>query len=154
MNLRKGNELVLSDLCMEIVKAFTSNSLHTEIVIRGTVWDPLFRASDIGAVLGITNIRTSIMNFDHTEREVHTMNTLGGDQSVTFLTEKGLYKVLFKCRKEIAVQFQNWVCDVIKEIRLSGKYELTQLKEKNSQLQREIKENSQYNELMGTNYLA
>jgi hypothetical protein len=50
---------------MDIVKAFNSNDLHTEIIIKGTVNDPLFRASDIGAQ-----------------------------------------------------KFQNWVCDVIKEIRV------------------------------------
>jgi anti-repressor protein len=52
------------------------------------------------------------------------MHTLGGDQQVTFLTEKGLYKVLFKSRKPIAEKFQNWVCEVIKEIRLNGLYDL------------------------------
>jgi prophage antirepressor-like protein len=45
-------------------------------------------------------------------------------QDVTFLTEKGLYKVLFRSRKPIAQKFQNWVCEVIKEIRLNGLYEL------------------------------
>ena len=66
--------------------------LHTEIVIKGTVNDPLFRASDIGVVLEISNIRTSIMDFDESEKVVHTMHTLGGNQDVTFLTEKGLYR--------------------------------------------------------------
>ena len=109
---------------MDIVKAFNSNELHTEIVIKGTYDNPLFRASDVGVVLEISNIRTSIQFFNDTEKVVHTMDTLGGTQDVTFLTEKGLYKVLFKSRKPIAEKFQNWVCDIIKEIRLKGKYEL------------------------------
>jgi len=109
---------------MDIVKAFNSNELHTEIVIKGTYDNPLFRASDIGVVLEISNIRTSIQLFNDTEKVVHTMDTLGGTQEVTFLTEKGLYKVLFKSRKPIAEKFQNWVCEIIKEIRLTGKYEL------------------------------
>ena len=111
---------------MDIVKAFNSNSLHTEIVIRGTHEEPLFRASDIGVVLDIANIRTSIQYFDDTERHVHTMDTSTGPKHVTFLTEKGLYKVLFKSRKPIAEKFQNWVCEVIKELRLKGTYELKQ----------------------------
>ena len=77
---------------MDIVKAFNANDLHTEIVIKGTIDDPLFRASDIGVVLEISNIRTSIMDFDDSEKVVHTMHTLGGNQDVTFLTEKGLYR--------------------------------------------------------------
>jgi prophage antirepressor-like protein len=109
---------------MEIVKAFNQNELHTEIVIKGTSENPLFRASDIGNVLEITNIRTTINDFNTTEKVVHTMDTLGGSQQVTFLTEKGLYKVLFKSRKPIAEKFQNWVCEVIKEIRLHGIYDL------------------------------
>ena len=109
---------------MDIVKAFNTNDLHTEIVIKGTVNDPLFRASDIGVVLEISNIRTSIMDFDESEKVVHSMNTLGGNQEVTFLTEKGLYKVLFRSRKPIAQKFQNWVCEVIKEIRVTGIYNM------------------------------
>ena len=109
---------------MDIVKAFNSNNLHTDVIIKGTKTDPLFRASDIGVVLEISNIRTSIMDFDESEKVVHSMNTLGGNQEVTFLTEKGLYKMLFRSRKPIAQRFQNWVCEVIKEIRLNGLYEL------------------------------
>ena len=113
---------------MDIVKAFNSNDLHTEIVIKGTNEEPMFRASDIGQILDISSIRSVIRDFDSSEKGVVTTDTLGGTQDVTFLTEKGLYKVLFKSRKPIAEKFQNWVCDVIKEIRLRGKYELeTQL---------------------------
>ena len=109
---------------MEIVTAFNDNNLHTEIIIKGSKTEPLFRASDIGVILEMTNIRAHIQTFDITEKVVHSMQTLGGSQDVTFLTEKGLYKVLFKSRKPIAEKFQNWVCEVIKEIRLTGIYDL------------------------------
>jgi prophage antirepressor-like protein len=109
---------------MDIVKAFNENNLHTEIVIKGTIDQPLFRASDIGNVLDMSNIRATIMEFDETEKVVNTIDTPGGAQQVSFLTEKGLYKVLFRSRKHIAQKFQNWVCEVIKEIRLKGVYDL------------------------------
>ena len=109
---------------MDIIRAFNANTLHTNIVISGTTEEPLFRASDIGEVLELSNIRANIQFFDETEKVVNTIDTLGGSQQVTFLTEKGLYKVLFKSRKPIAETFQNWVCDVIKEIRLKGVYDL------------------------------
>lgn len=109
---------------MEIVKAFQNNELTIHVTIQGSYEEPLFRASDIGAVLGITNIHTSIKDFDQTEKVIHTMDTLGGPQEVTFLTEFGLYEMLFKSRKSIARQFKKWVCEVIKEIRINGKYEL------------------------------
>jgi prophage antirepressor-like protein len=118
---------------MEVVKAFNSNELHTNIVIKGTYNDPLFRASDVGEILEISTIRSVIRDFNDTEKVVHTMHTLGGSQQVTFLTEKGLYKVLFKSRKPIAEKFQNWVCEVIKEIRLNGIYDLQKELEKSQE---------------------
>ena len=36
---------------MEIVKAFNSNTLHAEITIKGTIENPLFRATDIASVI-------------------------------------------------------------------------------------------------------
>ena len=122
---------------MEIVKAFNSNELHTDIIIKGTYNEPLFRASDIGEILEMSNIRATIQHFDDSEKVVNSIDTLGGSQQVTFLTEKGLYKVLFKSRKSIAEKFQNWVCEVIKEIRLTGSYILEkQLKEKEELIQK------------------
>ena len=139
---------------MDIIKAFNSNDLHTNIVIKGTYNEPLFRASDIGEVLEISNIRTSIQNFNETERHVHTMDTSTGPKQVSFLTEKGLYKVLFKSRKPIAEKFQNWVCEVIKEIRINGIYVLeTQLKEKEEQIQQKEEQIQQKEEQIKENYI-
>uniref|UniRef100_A0A6C0I2K3 Uncharacterized protein n=1 Tax=viral metagenome TaxID=1070528 RepID=A0A6C0I2K3_9ZZZZ len=86
---------------MDIVKAFNSNDLHTEIIIKGTVNDPLFRASDIGVVLELSNIRMSITDFDESEKVVSTADTLGGTQEVTFLTEK------FKMHVKYIKYFEN-----------------------------------------------
>ena len=131
---------------MDIVKAFNSNELHTEIIIKGNIQNPLFRASDIGIVLDISTIRSVIRDFNETEKVVLSTHTLGGLQDVTFLTEKGLYKVLFKSRKPIAEKFQDWICEVIKELRLKGTYDLQQqLEQKTNELtQIEDKKNKEY----------
>lgn len=121
---------------MDIIKAFEYNDMHQHITVQGTHEEPLFRASDVAAVLEMTNIRVMIKDFDNTEKDVRIAYTPGGPQEVTFLTEKGLYQVLFTSRKPIAKQFKNWVCQVIKEIRLNGKYELEkQITEATYQLQ-------------------
>ena len=121
---------------MDIVRAFNSNELHTEIVIKGTSDKPLFRASDVGVVLDITTIRSVIRDFDDSEKMVHTMQTIGGLQEVTFLTEKGLYKVLFRSRKPIAKKFQDWVFEVVNEIRVNGIYDLKkEMETKNNEMQ-------------------
>ena len=92
---------------MEIVKAFSENNLHTEIVIKGTHKDPLFRASDIGLILELTNIHKSIKDFNETQKVITESSTLGGNQKMVFLTEIGLYNVLFISRKPIAKIFKN-----------------------------------------------
>jgi prophage antirepressor-like protein len=109
---------------MEVVKAFTTNGLHTEIVIKGSYDSPLFRVSDIGEVLNMCNIRATLQHFDESEKVSQVIDTSGGKQEVSFLTEKGLYKILFRSRKPIAEKFQNWVCEVVKDIRIKGKYQL------------------------------
>jgi prophage antirepressor-like protein len=98
---------------MEVVKAFTSNTSSHNITILGTHDNPLFRASEIGEILEIIKIRNTIIDFDDTEKVAQMMGTPGGNQNITFLTEKGLYKLLFRSRKEIAIQFQDWVCEIL-----------------------------------------
>ena len=65
---------------MDIIKAFNANNLHTEIVIKGTINDPLFRASDVGLVLEMVNVRASINGFDDSEKVVRKSSTLGGER--------------------------------------------------------------------------
>jgi len=51
----------------------------------------------------------SIIDFDESEkRAVSSTDSTGRMQDVTFLTGKGLYKVLFRSRKPIAQRFQDW----------------------------------------------
>jgi prophage antirepressor-like protein len=109
---------------MDIIETFQNNNAGMHITIRGTHEEPLFRASDIGAILDIAKIRNTMSDFDPTEKIALTMGTPGGPQEVLFLTEKGLYQVLFTSRKPIAKKFKNWVCEVIRELRLNGKYQL------------------------------
>lgn len=121
---------------MDIIKAFTNNTTEYKINISGTFEEPLFRASDIANILDLKSFHASIIDFDETEKILQKIETPGGKQDINFLTEKGLYKLLFRSRKPIANQFQNWLCDVIKEIRIHGKYELQKLlEEKDKQLE-------------------
>jgi len=120
---------------MELVRDFTTNNFHIPIKIIGTHDNPLFCAYSIAEILDITNIRMTIQNFDETEKVSQIFETKRGPQNVSFLTEKGLYKVLFRSRSQIAEKFQDWICEVIKEIRLNGQYKLQQqLKEKEEEL--------------------
>lgn len=118
---------------MEIVRDFENNK---HILIKGTFEEPLFRATDIGEILELTNIHKTIREFSEQEKVSITLMTPGGPQKISFLTEKGLYKVLFRSRMPVAEKFQDWICEVIKEIRINGQYKLQkELEEKEKELE-------------------
>ena len=110
---------------MDILKAFvfdgTSHQVH---ILLDENHDPLFKASDIGKVLTIKNIRTSIVDFDEHEACVRSTYTSSGERKATFLTEQGVFKLIMRSRKPIAKPFQTWVFNVLKTIRKTGKYDL------------------------------
>jgi len=60
---------------------------------------------------------------DCKDKVAHDIGT-GGMQNVLFLTERGLYKIIAKSNKPIAKKFQDWMVNVIKELRQQGEYKL------------------------------
>jgi hypothetical protein len=127
---------------MDIVRASTDAGLERGVTIQGTsddplglvntretYEDPLFQASQIGALLGLVNIRETIKEFDGDETRVSLtragprysspswastacsehpaspsmrtkrVSVQPGPQSTQFLTELGLYRLLGMSRK-------------------------------------------------------
>lgn len=78
---------------MDILKLFNLYDKEIQINIKGTIEDPLFQANQIGKLLTIKNIRSTIEKFDEDEKkdDVDTIDTIGRKQKATFLTEIGLY---------------------------------------------------------------
>jgi len=111
---------------MDILKAFSLCDKEYPINIQGTIDEPLFQANQIGKLLEMTNINKLLSSFDNIEKVITQSYTLGGMQNVTFLTERGLYKVLARSNKPIAKKFQDWMVNVIKELRQQGEYRLKQ----------------------------
>ena len=109
---------------MDILKAFVLDGKEHNINILWKDEKPLFRASEIGNILDIKDIHTSIRNFDEDEKVRHFMPTPGGQQEILFLTKYGVYKILMTSRKPIAKPFQKWLYKVIENIEETGKYEL------------------------------
>jgi prophage antirepressor-like protein len=139
----------LKDDTSLLVKQF--NGLN--IQVYGTCEQPLFKAKDIGDLLGIKNIRDTLSSLDgdcKTKRNVGNAD-VGNNSDTWFVTEDGLYELLFISRKPVAKSFRAWVRDVLKEIRLKGKYDLQEqlkLKEqefeaKQLQLQQELESKEQ-----------
>ena len=114
---------------MDILKAFSLLDESYPINIQGTLEKPLFQANQIGKMLGMTNIHKNLRDYSDKYKVLTLSSTLGGQQKTIFLTEKGLYKVLGHSRKPIAEVFQNWIVDIIEELRVTGTYTLQKTNE-------------------------
>ena len=72
------------------------------VEIYGAHDEPLFKAIEIGEMLGLVNIRETIKDYNSKQKVISSTDTVGGLQKTTFLTEIGLYKVIFKSKKKFA----------------------------------------------------
>lgn len=115
---------------MDIVKSFVNNDTVVDVLISGTVEHPLLRACDVGKVLGLRNVRSTISDYGSNEKVNIMMEHNGAMKPIIFLTEHGLYRLLMRSNMPIAYRFQQWVYSVITEIRLNGQYKLQQEMEK------------------------
>jgi len=128
-----------------LVKQF--NGLN--IQVYGTYEEPLFKAKDIGDLLGIKNIKDTINGMDDQCKILKKAPVGITDRCLEqlFLTEDGLYELLFISRKPIAKQFKVWIRNIIKEIRRKGKYDLEEkIKEHQQQLEAKEQELLSYKE--------
>lgn len=64
-------------------------------------------------------------NVDEEEKVTSIVFTPGGNQNAWFLTEDGLYEVLMQSRKPQAKQFKKGVKEILKSIRRTGCYSVT-----------------------------
>ena len=123
-----------------IVKAFENNpiSIITEDINNKKIY--CFKASDVGKVLNIVNIRTSIMNFDDDEKVVRTTySSKGGNPETIYLTSQGVYRLLYNSKKEIAKKFRKWAGNILDDIIFNESAELKkQLEEKEKIFKNEL----------------
>ncbi|QYB17801.1 hypothetical protein PV-S19_0438 [Pacmanvirus S19] len=129
---------------MEIIELAKELFQGNEIRIFGTIDMPKFLANDVAKILDIKNVRTSISKFeDYKKCDVRIMDTTGRMQTMTALTEPGLYALVLKSKKPIAKEFEKWVLtEVLPTIRNSGKYNIQDTidKQKLEMLENENKE--------------
>ena len=100
--------------------------------------NPWFVAADVCGYFGLTNSRNVVARLDDDEKGVCIVDTLGGPQQMTIVSESGLYHMLFTMepdnargisgteiekRKEKLKAFKRWVThEVIPSIRKHGVY--------------------------------
>lgn len=122
---------------------FDFNGNNVEVfVVDGKEY---FNMTHVGNVLGIKNVHTSTVDFDEFYKvkltnemlensDVHTTYNENSALRTTysrrlnnigemFLTESGVYRLVFKSRKAEALEFQQWVFgEVLPQIRRTGGY--------------------------------
>ena len=67
---------------INLLKTFkiVEENIDFEINILGSIENPLFHAKDLGTLLGFSNIRVIINEFDDDERLTLSTKTVGGNQ--------------------------------------------------------------------------
>lgn len=88
--------------------------------------EPWFVAKDVCAILGLAHIARSLSKIPDTQKGVHQMNTLGGTQQLSIISEAGLYRLVMRSDKPEAEPFIAWVTEeVLPTIRKTGGAYLT-----------------------------
>lgn len=109
----------------EITLISKSTFLGKEIDVYGNAENPLFLAKDVAAWIEHSDVSMMMRNVDDEEKVTSIVCTPEGNQNAWFLTEDGLYEVLMQSRKPQAKQFKKGVKEILKSIRRTGCYSVT-----------------------------
>lgn len=102
---------------------FIFDTLPVRAVLRDG--EPWFVAADLAAVLDYSETAAMTRHLDDDEKGLSTVQTLGGPQEMTIISESGLYAAILKSRKPEARQFRRWVTgEVLPSIRKTGSYQM------------------------------
>lgn len=103
---------------------YQNNKVRT-VDMDGAPW---FVLKDVCEVLGLGNSRMVSDRLDEDEKGVSKIDTLGGAQNVTIISESGLYNVILRSDKPEAKPFRKWVTsEVLPTIRKTGSYTMPKL---------------------------
>jgi len=92
-------------------------------VVTDEQGEPWFVAADVGHVLELGNVHSSLNLLDDDETALHTMET---GHRVSIVNESGLYSLVLRSRKPEAKAFKRWITrDVLPAIRRTGRYSVT-----------------------------
>ena len=107
---------------MSEIKLFEKEEFgKVRVVIRND--NPWFVAKDVCVCLEIGNSRDAVASLDDDEKGVGIIDTPGGKQEMSIVSEPGLYSLILRSRKPEAKAFKRWVThDILPSIRKHGLY--------------------------------
>jgi anti-repressor protein len=107
---------------MNGIQIFQNNQFGQIRVATNENGEPMFAATDIARTLGYSNPQKAIRDHCKGVNESFTP-TESGIQSMKFIPEADVFRLIMKSRLPQAEQFQDWVCgDVLPSIRKHGGY--------------------------------
>lgn len=115
--------------CTAEVQVFDNDEFGSiqAVEINGEPW---FVAKEVCRVLELKDPNQSTRGLDEDEKGLFTIQTPGGPQKVTHVSEAGFYKLVIRSRSRKAKIFQRWVThEVIPAIRRHGLYATPQAAE-------------------------
>jgi prophage antirepressor-like protein len=85
---------------------------------------PVWIGRDVCEAIGIKAYRDALAQLDADERVSVVVDTLGGPQGMTAVTEAGIYSLMFISRSDKVKPFKRWLThEVLPQIRKTGRYE-------------------------------
>lgn len=103
----------------------TLNFAFDSSLVRVVMLDdePWFVAKDVCEALGLVKHDTALERLDEDEKGSHTVETLGGPQRVSIVSEPGVYRLTFTSRKPEAEVFKRWIAHkVLPSLRRTGEF--------------------------------
>lgn len=76
-------------------------------------------AVDVAEALGLKQVSRAVSSLKDGVTTSKVIDRLGREQEVNVLSEKAIYRLVFKSKKKEAEAFQDWVFDIIKQLRQS-----------------------------------
>lgn len=93
---------------------------NIRVIMQGG--EPWFVAKDVCDCLEL-DLASGARGLDDDEKALHTMQTPGGAQEMSIISEAGLYSLILRSRKHEAKAFKRWVThDILPSIRKTGGY--------------------------------
>ena len=77
---------------------------ETNVILQETIPYASYRAVDIQCILKLSNSRASTRAYDYSQKYCKLTHTNGGNQMMSYLTHKGLERLLFSSRSDEAIK--------------------------------------------------
>ncbi|WP_080720065.1 Bro-N domain-containing protein [Lysinibacillus sphaericus] len=77
-------------------------------------------AKDVSDALGYTRTSNMLRMLSKVQKDTHLMNTLGGEQNMSIISELGIYKAIMRSERPGAEKFEVWVYKILKQLRQSS----------------------------------